>query len=144
MADSGTKTVITFEDLHAVDQKMGPLPSGYAGFTWSENAWFATKQLLSSVCPGVPFGLLNAQGQDITMERKELFHLRTLSLCTLWWSTRVLVEGWEKGVRKYATTLSPQRISPATFDLEYRAIDRVTLKTEGAHILINAITLRFP
>ena len=121
--------------------KLGPLPSGYAGFTWSDSGWFVTKEFLSSVCPGVPFGLLNAQGQDITMESEHPFDLRALSLCTLWWSTKVLAEGWEKEARKYATTAAAQRISPARFDLDYRAIDRVALKTDGAHVVINAITL---
>jgi len=140
---SGREIVITFTDLHMLGQKMGPLPSGYAGLTWSDTAWFVTKEFLSSVCPGAPFGLLNAQGQDITIESERPFDLRALSLCTLWRSTQVLVEGWEKEARKYATTLAAQRISSVRFDLDYGAIDRVALKTDGAHIVINTITVLF-
>ena len=49
------------------------------------------------------------------------------------------VEGWEKQVRKYATTLTVKLSSVSPYDLGYRAIDRVELKAGGAHILINPI-----
>ena len=140
----GKEIVLTFEDLHVQGRAMGPLPNGYAGLTWSGSAWFVTKQFLSSVCPGVPFGLLNAQGHDLTIESEHPFDLRTLSPCTLWRSTKVLVEGWEKEARKYATTVAARQISPVRFDLDYRAVDRVALRIDGAHIVVDTITMLLP
>jgi hypothetical protein len=104
LESSGREIKITFEDLHEKGQAMGPLPRGYAGFTWSDSAWFMTKNFSSSVSR---FGLFNAHSKDITIASEHLFDLRGLSLCTLWSDTaQVLVEGWEKQVRKHATTLT--------------------------------------
>ena len=72
--------VITFKGLHLQDRVMGPLPSGYMGFTWSDSAWVTSKVFSSSVCGGRT-GLLNAHGKDITIESKNLFDLKGLSLC---------------------------------------------------------------
>jgi hypothetical protein len=143
-AENSREIVITFEDLHAQGRPMGPLPSNYAGLTWSDSAWFMTKDFLSSVCPKVRCGLLNAHGRDITIESEHLFGLRALSLCTLWRDkAQVLVEGWEKQVRKYAETLTAKQTSVTLFNLDYRAIDRVELKAGGAHIVISTITVLF-
>ncbi len=142
MADSSTEIVVTFEDLHAQDQVMGPLPSGYAGFTWSDSAWFVTGALLSSVCPGSRIGLLNAHGTDIQIERKHPFDLKELSLCSLWADeVQVGVEGWEKEVRKYTTTQTVSRGSITHCILDYLGIDRVEVKTGGRHLVITAITV---
>jgi hypothetical protein len=141
-AENSGEIVITFEDLHVQGQKMGPLPSGYAGFTWGENAWFMTRDFSSSVCPRARFGLFNAHSKDITIESKRLFDLKKLSLCTLWTDTvQILVEGWEKQARKYTTTLTLKQSSFTSFKLDYHAIDRVELKAGGAHVLINPISV---
>jgi hypothetical protein len=135
--NSGRAIEITFEDLHLKGQAMGPLPSGYAGFTWSEKAWFMTKDFSSSASR---FGLFNAHSGDITIGSKHLFDFKGLSLCTLWSDTaQVLAEGWEKQVRKYATTLTVKQSSMTPFNLDYHAIDRVELKPGGAHIVVNVI-----
>jgi len=140
--ENSREIVITFEDLLAQGQAMGPLPKCYAGLTWSDSAWFMTKEFASSVCPKVRCGLLNAHGRDITIEDKHLFDLKGLSLCALWRDkTQVLVEGWEKQVRKYAETLTAKQDSATLFTLDYRAVDRVQLKAGGAHIVISAITV---
>ena len=140
--NSGREMVITFEDLDMQGQAMGPLPSGYTGLKWSDSAWFMTRHFSSSVCPGARFGLFNAHSRDITIESKHLFDLKALSLCTLWSdTTQVLVEGWENQVRKYATTLTVKQSSVASFNLDYHAIDRVELKPDGAHIVVNPITI---
>lgn len=142
MESSGRETVITFEDLDMQGQAMGPLPSGYAGFAWSDKAWFMTRHFFSSVCPGARFGLFNAHSSDITIESKHLFDLKALSLCTLWTdTTQVLVEGWENQVRKYATTLTVKQSPVTSFNLDYHAIDRIELKPYGAHIVVNPITI---
>ncbi len=141
---SGRAITITFEDLDMHGQPLGPLPRDYAGFTWSDNAWFMTRQFSSMICPGVRFGLFNAHSGDITIESKHLFDLKGLSLCALWSDTaQVLVEGWEKQVRKYATTLTVKQSSMTPFTLDYHAIDRVELKPGGAHIVVNPITVFF-
>jgi hypothetical protein len=133
--------VIDFEDLYAKSQTMGPLPSGYRGFTWSDSAWLTTKAFSSSVCGGRA-GLLNADGRDITIKRDHLFDLKELSLCALWVDTaHVNVEGWVKDVRKYATTQTVNRGSVIQCTLGYRDVDRVELKPGGNHIVIPAITV---
>jgi hypothetical protein len=144
VADSGKDTVITFEDLDVQGQAMGPLPSGYRGFTWSDSAWFMTQAFSSSVCRGAGcrIGLLNAHGGDIAIESKHLFDLNGLSLGMLWADkAQVLVEGWEKEVRKYATTQAVSRGSTTRCVLDYRDVDRVELKAEGRHLVITAITV---
>ena len=112
------------------------------GFTWSDGAWFINRTSSSSICPGVRIGLLNAHGKDITIESKDPFDLKGLSLCTLWaYDARVRVEGWEKKVIKYTTTQTVPRASTIQCALDYRGIDRVELMTGGTHILITAITI---
>ncbi|HVN24219.1 MAG TPA: hypothetical protein VMT71_09615 [Syntrophorhabdales bacterium] len=146
MTESGVNnnslhTVIDFEDLLAQSQRMGPLPSGYRGFTWSDSAWITSKVFSESVCSG-RFGLFNADGKDMTIEGKQLFDLKELSLCALWVDKApVAVEGWEKGIRKYATTQTVSRASILRCALDYRAVDRVELKAGGKHILVLAITV---
>lgn len=141
---SSGKILITFEDLDAQSQPTGPLPSGYMGFTWSDSAWFMNRAFSSSVCPGVGTGLLNAHGKDITIESKQLFDLKRLSLCTLWaYNVQVLLEGWEKEVRKYATTQAVSRTSTMRCALDYRDVDRVELKTGGTHLVITDIAVLF-
>lgn len=136
------ETVITFEDLHVQGQVMGPLPGGYRGFTWSDSAWFMTKAFSSSVCTAGQIGLLNADGKDITIESTHPFDLKGLSLCTLWADkAEVRVEGWEKEVRKYATTLTVSRVPTTRCALDYRGIDRVELKAGSAHLVISTINV---
>ena len=134
------ETVITFGDLHLEDRVMGPLPSGYMGFTWSDSAWVTSKVFSSSF--GGLAGLLNAHGKDITIESKNLFDLKGLSLCGLWADkTQVSVEGWEKEVRRYATTQTVSRASVIQCALDYRDVDRVELKAGGKHIMVTSITV---
>ena len=137
-------TVITFEDLHLQGQAMGPLPSGYMGFIWSDSAWFMTKAFSSSICPGAvgQIGLLNAHGKDITIESERPFDLKGLSLCTLWTDkAQILIEGWEKEVRKYATTQVVSRALTIRCALDYRDVDRVELKADGVHMVISTINV---
>jgi len=140
--NAGGETLITFEDLDLASRAMGPLPSGYRGFTWSDSAWFMTRAFVSSVCPGSQIGLLNAHGKDITIERKHPFDLKGLSLCALWADkAQIGVEGWKKGVRKHVTIQTVSRGSTTHCTLDYRGVDRVELKTGGAHLVITAITV---
>ena len=134
--------LITFEDLDLQSQAMGPLPSGYLGFSWSESAWFMTRAFSSSICPVVRIGPLNANGKDITIESKRLFDLSGLSLCTLWADkAEVRVEGWEQEVRKYATTRVVSRVLSIRCALDYRDVDRVELKANGVHMMISTINV---
>ena len=138
---SAGDTVIDFEDLYALGQPMGPLPSGYMGFTWSDSAWVTNKVFSASVCGGRA-GLLNADGRDVTIESKHLFDLKELSLCALWADKAdVGVEGWVKEVRKYATTQTVSRASIIQCALDYRGVDRVELRAGGKHIMITAMTV---
>jgi hypothetical protein len=140
--NGGGEIVITFEDLYTEGQAMGPLPSGYMGFTWSDSAWCLSRGFTSSVCPGVRIGLLNAHGKDIRIESKDPFDLKGLSVCTLWTDrARVRVEGWEKKVIKYTTTQTVPRALTIQCALDYRDVDRVELITGGTHILIDTITI---
>ena len=51
------------------------------------------------------------------------------------------MEGWEKEVRKYATTQTVSRGSIIQCALDYRDIDRVELKAGGTHLVISTITV---
>ena len=144
LKNASGETVITFEDLDLQSQAMGPLPSGYRGFTWSDSAWFMTRAFSLSSGLGGRIGLLNAHGKDITVESKQLFDLKALSLCTLWTdNVRIRVEGWEKEVIKYATTQTVSRASIIRCTLDYRDVDRVELKAGGTHLVITTITVFF-
>ena len=44
---------------------------------------------------------------------------------------------------EYAETLTARQAPVTLFNLDYRAIDRVQLKTGGAHIVISTITVLF-
>jgi len=96
--------------------------------------------ILFVVCTTGQIGLLNANGKDITIESKHPFDLKGLSLCALWADkAEVRLEGWEKEVRKYATTQTVSRALITHCALDYRGIDRVELKPGGVHLVINTI-----
>ncbi len=141
---SGREVVITFGDLYKQGHAMGLLPDGYAGFAWSKNAWFLTREFSSLFHRGAQAMLLNAHGEDITFESKQTFDLKAISTALLWVNTApVLVEGWGHGVRKYARTLDLRRATATRSDLDYDDIDRVDIKPGGAHVVIDAITVVF-
>jgi len=137
------EVVITFEDLHKENKPIGPLPTGYAECTWSESAWFLTKGCYSSTCMRGQCALLNANGHDLSFQRQDPFYLKGVSLSSLWMDTAdVVLEGWAQGVRKYSQTLMVGKNTMTNFDLDYRDIDRVSLTTGGAHIVVDNIILR--
>jgi hypothetical protein len=135
------EVVVTFEDLRN-DKPMGPIPAGYAGFTWSGSAWFLTKGCYSSVCMRDQVALFCAYGHDVSFERQGSFHLKSLSLSALWEDiAEVVLEGWENGVRKYSQTLTVFKNTATEFTVDYRGINRVSFKTGGAHIVVDNIAL---
>lgn len=141
--DRSREIVITFEDLYGRGQPMGPLPRGYAGFTWSESAWFMTREFSSSVRPGQA-ALFNAHGEDLFFEREHPFGLKELSLSLLWMNTvEILVEGWETGVCKFAETATARKNAAIRLKLDFRDVDRVGLKSGGDHVVIHAVTFVF-
>lgn len=141
--DRSREIVITFEDLYGRGQLMGPLPRGYAGFTWSESAWFMTREYSSSVRPGHA-ALFNAHGEDLFFEREHPFGLKELSLSLLWMSTiEIMVEGWEKGMSKFAETATARKNAAIRLKLDFRDVDRVGLKSGGDHVVIHAVTVVF-
>jgi hypothetical protein len=92
--------------------------------------------------PWGQIGLLNAHGKDITVESKHLFDLKGLSFCTLWTDkAEVGVEGWEKEIRKYATTHAVSRASTTHCALDYRGVDHVERRAGGVHLVITTITV---
>ena len=136
------KTVIAFEDLHGKGPPAGPLPAGYAGFTWCENAWFLAKGYLSMVYTGRRVALFNAHGRDISFDRERPFDLTGLSLSSMWENNAlVLVEGWEKGSSRYGCELTIHRNAVARPELYFRGIDRVRLSAGGAHFIIEDISV---
>jgi hypothetical protein len=143
LQNGGQEVVISFEDLYENGTLTGPLPPGYAGCTWCENSWFLTKGCYSSACMRGQVALFNANGHDISFERQDSFYLKSLLLSTLWEeSADVVLEGWAQGVRKYSQTLTAMKNSTTQFDLDYKGIDRVSLSTGGAHVVLDNITLR--
>ena len=136
--------VITFEDLCGKGKFMGPLPSGYAGFTWSDHAWFVTKNCSSSLCVSGQAALLNAGGEDLTVKSERLLDLKGLFVSSLWSETaEVLLEGWEKDVRKYATTLTVRRNTATWAEMGFGGIDRLEIKAGRTHVLIDDIAVLF-
>jgi hypothetical protein len=51
------------------------------------------------------------------------------------------VEGWEKEVRKYATTHAVSRASTTHCALDYRGVDHVERRAGGVHLVITTITV---
>jgi len=136
------KTVVTFDELYSNSTPTNPLPSGYLGFTWCENAWFLTKGYYSTVHTGHRVVLFNAHGGDLFFERESPFDLTGLSLSSIWEDTAtVLVEGWEEGSSKYSRELTVYRSTVARPQLNFKGIDRVSLGAGGFHIMIEDITV---
>ena len=136
------KTVITFDDLYSKAAPTGRLPSDYLGFTWCENAWFLTKGYYSAVHTGHRVVLFNAHGGDISFDREQAFDLTGLSLSPIWEDTAtVFVEGWEKGSSTYGREVTIYRNAVARQELDFRGIDRVSLSTGGAHIMVEDISV---
>jgi len=78
------ESIITFNDLYGIGPSMGPLPHLYAGFTWSQSAWFLTREQMPSLRAAQPVVLFNAQGKDLFFEAKRSFDLRNMLLSALW------------------------------------------------------------
>jgi hypothetical protein len=134
--------VITFDDLYSKAAPTGRLPSDYLGFTWCENAWFLTKGYYSAVHTGHRVVLFNAHGGDISFDREQAFDLTGLSLSPIWEDTAtVFVEGWEKGSSTYGREVTIYRNAVARQELDFRGIDRVSLTTGGAHIMVEDISV---
>ncbi len=141
--NGGRDVAITFEDLSGNGKPAGPLPAAYAGCTWCDSAWFLTKGCNSSACIDGRVALFNANGDDLTVEREGTFHLKSLLLSSLWEEKAdVVLEGWRKGAVKYSATLTARKSRATQFDLDYRDIDRVTVRTGGAHVTIDNMVLR--
>jgi hypothetical protein len=137
------ETLITFEDLSTAQMPVGPLPKGYSGLTWSESAWFVTRIWHPSASMSGQVALLNANEDDVSFERQEPFDLLGLTLSSLWGEkAEVVLEGWRKGVVKHSKTLTVHKNRMTRFNLDYRSIDRIVLKTGGVHILLDDIILR--
>ena len=140
--DKGRDIVISFEDLFREDAFMGPLPQGYAGCSWCDDAWFFTRRVYPAASIDGRVGIFNADGHDLVFDRPEPFHFKSLKLSSLWRNNvEVLLEGWEKDDRKYATPLTLQRNPAIQVDLNYRDVDRVVVRTNGRYALIGTIVL---
>ena len=138
-----TKTVISFDDLYDKGPS-GPLPREYCGFTWCEKAWFLTKAYYSAIPTGRRVALFNTHGGDISFEREPAFDLTGLSLSPLWEDEALVVfEGWKKLSSKYSRELTIHRNVVARPELDFRGIDRVSLRTSGTHVMFEDISVIF-
>jgi hypothetical protein len=136
--------VITFEDFHGTGRPAGPLPGGYASFTWCKNAWFMTSKFCGSLHGGCRAVLFNANGEDIIFERDRLFSLKDMSLSLIWaQAADVLIEGWEGATRRYIESVKVSRTALARPHLHFMDIDRVWLTSGGVHVAIYSITVVF-
>ena len=144
-ADRGNReSLIAFDDILTEGQPAGPLPSGYAGFTWCENAWFMTRDFCGSLHGGCRAVLFNANEEDIFFERDRLFSLKEMSLSLLWAQVaEVLIEGWEGATRRYIESVKVSRTALARPHLRFMDIDRVWLTSGGVHVAIYSITVVF-
>jgi hypothetical protein len=137
-----SKTLITFDDLSREGRPTGPLPHGYFGFTWCENAWFLTKGYYSTTHTGRQVALFNAHGGNILFGREPAFDLTGLSLSLVWEDRApVLVEGWEKGTGKYSRSLTVYRNVVTRPELDFRGIDSIGLSSGGVHIMVEDISV---
>ena len=140
--NASREMIISFEDLYKKGRPIGPLPIGYAGCTWSTSAWFLTRKAYPSARMRDQCALLNANGHDLSFQIKGLFRLESLSLSSPWVDeVDVVLEGWAKEVKKYSRGLIVSMNTIIDFTLNYRHIDRVSLRTRGALIVVDDITL---
>ena len=127
------ESVITFNDLYSTGESMGPLPHLYAGFTWSQSAWFLTREQMPSLRAAQPVVLFNTQGNDLFFESNKSFELKSMLLSALWDDTcEVLIEGWAKGAKKYASPVELRRHVSVRPQLAFSSVDRVSLITREA------------
>jgi hypothetical protein len=141
-SQNSREMVISFENFVGDGTPAGALPAFYSGCSWCENSWFVRKGLYPSTVISGRGALFNAHGRDIAFERRDPFHLKGMRLSSLWEeSVEVLLEGWRQGLKSYSQTVTVPRTVTKGFDLDYRDIDRVLLRTGGAHILVDSITL---
>jgi len=136
------ESIITFNDLYGIGPSMGPLPHLYAGFTWSQSAWFLTREQMPSLRAAQPVVLFNAQGKDLFFEAKRSFDLRNMLLSALWDDNcEVLIEGWAKGAKRYAAPVALRRNVSIGHQLAFSNVDRVSVITRGINVAIHAITV---
>jgi len=121
---------------------MGPLPHLYAGFTWSQSAWFLTREQMPSLRAAQPVVLFNAQGKDLFFESERPFDLRNMLLSALWDDNcEVLIAGWAKGVMRYEAPAALRRHVSVRSQLAFSSVDRVSLITRGGNVAIHAVTV---
>ena len=136
------ESVITFDDLSGAGEPMGPLPHLYAGFAWSQSAWFLTTEQMPSLRTAQQAVLFNAQGKDLFFESERPFGLGSMLLSALWDDRcEVLIEGWAKGIRGYAAPISLNKNVSARHHLAFSDVDRVGLITRGGNVAVHAITV---
>jgi hypothetical protein len=134
--------VITFGSLCSQGQPIGPVPEGYKSFVWSHSAWFMVREHAPVAKAAEPAFLFNAHGKDLFFKKRERFTLKDLLLSALWVDeSAILIEAWERGIRRYSESLVLKRnifIRPA---LGFASIDRVGLRGGGDHFAIQTITV---
>jgi hypothetical protein len=142
--ESGTpvQTTITFEDLLQHGKPAGPLPEGYAGFRWSEDAWFITSALTAPAGGGNLVGVMNSHGRDISAGSEHPFDLLGISFCPLWVSVATVeLEGWKESTLIHAATFPIKKGTANRLSPEWQDIDRLQFKARGDHFVINNITI---
>ena len=134
--------VITFNDLCGTGQPMGPLPHLYAGFSWSQSAWFLTREQMPSLRTAQQAVLFNDQGKDLFFESQKPFGLGSMLLSALWDnSCEVLIEGWANGVRGYTAPIALNKNVSVRTQLAFSGVDRVSLITRGRNVAVHSITV---
>lgn len=128
-------SLIDFEDLYPSEYTIHKLPTGYAGYIWSDNAYYYTidKVIGSYIAgSGYEYGMFNnvaifnsgATELSITFNGPHDF---TGTYITSAWllNQSVTVEGWYDGNLLYSETIVTSYNAPYYFDYYYEGIDKV-------------------
>jgi hypothetical protein len=130
--------VLNFEDLYPGYETYAPLPAGYAGFNWEQDAWWMAgpgRGTIGSVC------LFTAWADPFFMSRSVPFDFQGAYITAMFQPTEnVSLEGWREGSQVYNQTITTYNDSPHWFDLNFSNVDKVWFIPQGAHIAIDNIT----
>jgi len=149
--------VLDFEDLYLEPVDTGPIPTGYAGFTWSANANFLTSRYGYNPDSGFAHGTIGevclgtANAADISMGGTTFDFLG--AYITSAWNTNhsFTVEGWKSGALVYSESDITSYESAHWFDFNFYDIDTLWFKPGsgvwvqglggiGDHLAIDNIT----
>ena len=140
--------LIDFEDLYPGYEAVGPMPTDYQGFDWSDYAGWYTKHAVYPPGSGYEYtcegnvALFTSWSMPISMSG-ETFDFVSCKVGSAWYETeQVLFEGYKGGELVYQKVVTTNNTGGAYFTFNFYGIDTVVVypqDNENGHVILDNI-----